>query len=361
MKLDIEPTVDLQSKPKEFLHQYDKARPLVLYGAGASCVFLVDFLQKNQITPVGIIDSDPKKRGTELCGLPAGSMKEAMKTYPDLEVFISAPSVADEIRRDLSAYLPEERIHYFEYERLFYCEPDDYKEYVRKHEKELQKIYSALADDFSKEVMDGMLRLWCSADPQYLESIYTPNQYFTTDIVHLGEQESFVDCGAFVGDTFEQFKNEVHENYLHYYGFEPQQECFSKLSKACGWDSRNTAIPFGASDRKAQLQFSAGNDGRQATVDDGGDVIINVTTIDEAVKGPVTFIKMDIEGSELEALHGAEQTILKNRPKLAICIYHKAEDIVEIPKYIMSLGLDYQYYIRHHQRYSGTETVFYAV
>jgi hypothetical protein len=70
---------------------------------------------------------------------------------------------------------------------------------------------------------------------------------------------------------------------------------------------------------------------------------------------------MDIEGAELNALRGAEKTILKYRPKLAICVYHKPEDIWEIPAYILSLHGDYRLYLRHYDICSPCETVLYAV
>lgn len=73
-----------------------------------------------------------------------------------------------------------------------------------------------------------------------------------------------------------------------------------------------------------------------------------------------TFIKMDIEGAEKEALIGAEQIIRCHKPKLAICVYHKPEDIYVLPELINSFREDYRFYLRH---YSNTiyETVLYAV
>jgi len=71
------------------------------------------------------------------------------------------------------------------------------------------------------------------------------------------------------------------------------------------------------------------------------------------------FIKMDIEGAELEALRGAEQSIRKFRPKLAICVYHKLNDFWEIPKYLDSLGLEYRFSLRHFTIHAE-ETVLFA-
>jgi len=73
-----------------------------------------------------------------------------------------------------------------------------------------------------------------------------------------------------------------------------------------------------------------------------------------------TFIKMDIEGSELEALKGAQNQIKVNKPKLAICVYHKETDLITIPQFILSLNPDYKLYLRHYGNFS-TELVLYAL
>ena len=78
------------------------------------------------------------------------------------------------------------------------------------------------------------------------------------------------------------------------------------------------------------------------------------------VKEPISFMKMDIEGAELRALHGAEKQIRTNRPKLAVCVYHKNEDILEIWNYLRELVPEYRFYLRHHTT-AGAETVLYAL
>lgn len=82
--------------------------------------------------------------------------------------------------------------------------------------------------------------------------------------------------------------------------------------------------------------------------------------MDDVVDEKVTFIKMDIEGAEYEALLGAKETIQKNKPKLAISIYHKPEDIISIPKLIKSMVPNYRLYIRHYSN-ADNETVLYAI
>ena len=74
----------------------------------------------------------------------------------------------------------------------------------------------------------------------------------------------------------------------------------------------------------------------------------------------MTFIKMDIEGAELEALKGSREIIQRYRPRLAISAYHKKEDLVELPLYIKELVPEYKLYIRHYSN-AGVETVLYAV
>ena len=89
-------------------------------------------------------------------------------------------------------------------------------------------------------------------------------------------------------------------------------------------------------------------------------VYVNADSIDNVLKErPATYIKLDVEGSELETLKGATNTIQKYRPKLAISLYHKPEDIVTLPLYIESLGMDYKYYMRHYQT-RWCETILYA-
>jgi len=92
--------------------------------------------------------------------------------------------------------------------------------------------------------------------------------------------------------------------------------------------------------------------------------LVETTTIDDTAHRfdmtRVNFIKMDIEGAELEALKGSERTLRKHRPKLAISLYHNPEDIETIPRYLAGLDLGYRFFLEHHTIYNN-ETVLFAV
>lgn len=187
------------------------------------------------------------------------------------------------------------------------------------------------------------------------------DQYFDKDIIKLGDNEMFLDCGAADGFNTEMFLKLSGKNAGAFL-FEPLAENLTDLKRFSKIPGVNI-IPHGVWDKTCKLTFINTDDrycGKFCEDDNG---IEWVTSIDEKVYNvvdKVTFIKMDIEGAELKALQGAKNTILRDRPRLAISIYHKPEDIYEIPLFIKSLVPEYKFYIRHYSNFQP-ETILYAV
>lgn len=121
------------------------------------------------------------------------------------------------------------------------------------------------------------------------------------------------------------------------------------------WDIYN----YGVYDDNGKLYFSSNSSSTKVSKD--GDIEVDVIKLDDFFKTheKPTFIKMDIEGAELAALRGCADTIREYKPKLAICVYHKPEDIFEIPEYILSLNPDYKMWLRHYTNLIN-ETVLYC-
>ena len=144
------------------------------------------------------------------------------------------------------------------------------------------------------------------------------------------------------------------------YIWEPDAENISRISRTLKNFTNYEIKPFAMWSRKEQLHFS-GTGSQISQVSTFGKSIVQADSIDnQHLDEPVTFIKMDIEGAEPEALKGAELTIRKYKPKLAICIYHQPSHLYEIPLWIKSTVPDYRIYIRHHSNRQA-ETVCYAV
>lgn len=118
-------------------------------------------------------------------------------------------------------------------------------------------------------------------------------------------------------------------------------------------------VPCGMWREKAELGFTENGD-PGSRIEAGSSTKIKVDSIDNiCADETVTFIKMDIEGSEKDALQGAVNVIKRDHPRLAICIYHSLEDLYEIPLWIKETVPEYRIYIRHHSD-NEAETVVYA-
>ncbi len=191
-------------------------------------------------------------------------------------------------------------------------------------------------------------------------------QYFSLDKLSHASEEVFVDVGSLDGNTAVNFAK-WSGNYKKIYCFEPDKEnvkkCISNINKS-GISNKTKLITSGAWSFDGELYIKADGNGLSYICSENNNVNyekVVVGKLDTVLKNErVTFIKMDIEGAEFEALRGAEEIISVQRPKLAISIYHKPEDIVELINLIMSYNDKYRFYLRHHSIVSW-DTVLYAI
>ncbi len=189
-------------------------------------------------------------------------------------------------------------------------------------------------------------------------------QYFDVDAVKPSEDgEVFIDAGCYDGLSSVNAAKWAEGRLEKVVAFEPDvnslKKCEEKIkSIGCEYEIHNLATW----DTKARLSFDIHeNAGYGSRVSGDGTVFVEADSIDHVLDGKkATYIKLDVEGSELKTLQGAVETIRRWRPKLAISIYHKPEDIIEIPAFVENLDMDYKYYIRHYQS-RIFETTLYAI
>lgn len=240
--------------------------------------------------------------------------------------------------------------------------------FFSENEAFFKQTYGWMVDELSKQTMEqyleGHMELTNFPMKELWKQEDVNNQYFPLDIVQLGDDEIFVDCGAYIGDTLESFHKRV-KRFEKYYALEPDKRRYTELEKIIKRSKgkgRICHVPVGAWDRKDELRFSLSNECGEIVSAEKSEEIIPVDAIDNIVNKDekVTFIKMDIEGAELKALEGARNTISKWKPKLAICVYHKREDLITIPQFIKQIDMNYKLYLRAHYPYCS-ELVLYAI
>lgn len=241
------------------------------------------------------------------------------------------------------------------------------RQYYSERRDDCEKVYKLLEDDQSKNCYRKMLKFRWTYDNRQLPYNSFRKQYFGNEYFQYNDGEVFVDCGAFDGDTLTKFKRVMR-----------------KHGKTIGMciaveaDDRNVrnlrrnhpdayVVEGGAWDKNQMLYFESGkgescciNDADNTDGMDCGTVRIKAFALGEIPEcQKATFIKMDIEGAEQKALIGLKNVIISNRPKLAISIYHKDEDMIDIPLMLHEWVPEYRLYVMQHTN-SVPETVLYA-
>ena len=230
----------------------------------------------------------------------------------------------------------------------------------------IEAVYNLLTDDYSRMVYLNVIMYRLTINVEYILRAYSQEpQYFIQKYRGLDRNEVFVDCGAFIGDSFQK--------YCYYntpparaYLFEPDFRNIKKINtllQNMNIDTKVKIIEKGVYSQTGNMYFHQDLSGEGSGLTDTlskDDISIEVTCIDDSINDEVTFIKMDIEGSEMAAVEGAKIHIADSYPKLAICLYHKVSDLWEIPLEIQKMFPRYKNYVLRHHRKISSETVIYV-
>ena len=239
---------------------------------------------------------------------------------------------------------------------------------VKQNASEIRWLYENVEDYRSKKVIYGLIRFWLELDFGYKNSIVEGNydDYFDLDVFGdvMSENEIFVDCGAYTGDTAESyFKNfkGCRRMYLYDMVADNLEMAKEKLGTNGNIVYRNVGVgsPEQAGERITVKNASTSTFSLESKRDpevadiEADESEIELVTLDEDITEPVSFVKMDIEGAEIDALNGAKDHISKDHPKLAICTYHHYEHLWKIPRLIRSIDPNYKLYLRYNGALNG--------
>ena len=342
------------------------SKEVVIWGISVSGLEELVHLKSAGVIVKGFTDSYVSERGNTFASYPIMTYDEIINET-DICIVISTRNVR--YLRDILAKCEKLRFsniyaHIFvygpaEYDITKMCkvveEESCYIDYVRNH----------LNDDKSVLTFNNLLQYRMTNNSRLIEEICEHGhiQYFPgDDIFSKNDSEVFVDAGGYNGDTSVKFFEWVDSKYKNIYIMEPDPLLFEVSKEYIKLKSIKDVcfVNKGAYSKKTIISFCSDSDSGSSRIADGGNYKIETITIDEMLAGDyATYIKMDIEGAEYEALLGCDRTIDKFRPKLAISIYHKEKDLWKIPYYLMKKYPYYKFYIRHYTDIT-TETILYA-
>lgn len=325
------------------MNQWD----VFLYGAGEEISSVILYLWNLGVDIKGIFDCDMQKEGKKILGcVPVIFPYHVTKKYDEKKTFVLINTIFfEEIEQsEILDLLFKMGITKF-YE-LTQNEKEEIKakphpwadigriDYYRNHVEELEKTYDLLYDKKSKEVMLEYIRTYMEFGSYRLEQCNGQIKYFYGQnkdgskeklYSHL-EDEVWINCGSSIGDNiFWYFANGLKAKYI--YAFEANKKTYDRLIKNLKYLPQNYADKIYAVN----------------------EFIGDKTNWKLLKEDKITLINADIEGGELELLKSMKNIIASDRPVLAICAYHKSEDLTTLPQFISQISENYCFILRKYE------------
>ncbi|MEI7937314.1 MAG: FkbM family methyltransferase [Verrucomicrobiota bacterium] len=332
--------------------------PLVLWGAAKCAQNFCRLLARNDI-PVTAVFVDIRLAGMKLNGLDISSFDDVCSAYRKFNILVAhgRPELAGKYRghpQVANVYILSDingfGMHYS-------------PAFLQANAVALDGLWNEFTDAASHESLLAYVTARATNNWEHILPYICANEYFP-DFMSLTSEEVVVDCGAYTGDTLMEYVRRTGGRFRRYYALEP---CPPNLEELRGVVTRNNLhdveiLAVGAWDKQERLAFVQDGDQSHAEAVEGekSSCLIDLDTIDNICGENATFIKMDIEGAELRALSGSMKTIRYNRPKLAVSVYHRTEDLIAIPQFIKRTCPEYRLYFRLHD-HLGMGAVLYAL
>ncbi len=354
-------------KEKKLLKQKLQEKPIVLYGLGFFGAVIVRNFKLENIEVECFCDS--KKRGIDNeTGLNIISPEELVSQYGNANIVISVanPTTEQSVYNTITSLgIAEQQIFRFKDAYQFIRKSrveqvamslEEFQEYRAGYER----AYNFFEDEESKKVVIETIKNYLFHD---LFEYDNPKESYFPQQFCFSQQEVFVDGGLYTGDTTEEFIRQTGKEYKRIIGFDIDDKnleaAYKNLQDTPGLEIVKKGLWDCSTFLHAELGITAGSNIKEEAED-----VVELTSLDEVFKDSdieeyPTFIKLDIEGSEQQALKGAEKIIRQAKPKLAVCVYHKPEDIYVLLELLQKYNPEYRFFLKHYSPYIW-DTVLYA-
>jgi FkbM family methyltransferase len=352
-------------------------RDIVLMGAGGLGRRALAGLRRHGVEPLAFADNGTQ--GTTLDGLPVLSPEAAAREFGARAAFVvtiwgaNRPHRFAHSREQLQA-LGCDVVCSFP--ALFWKYPDallpfylqDLPSRLLEQRADVLRAFDVWEDEASRAEYVAQVRFRLHADFDGLSHPVTHPQYFADDLFAWSDEEWIVDGGAYDGDTVRMLTKMYGDRFGHVLALEPDPANFARLqatvaalSPAARAKVECCQVALGSERRTLHLDATGTAASATSVAASAGTIAVSAETLDSLVEGATpTFIKLDIEGFEMDALEGGRRTLQRHAPVLAVCVYHLQEHLWTIPLLLRRWRDDYALFLRPHNE-EGWDLVCYAV
>ena len=340
----------------ELLTKTDK--PIILYGTGNGADIVIDELSRLGVKISEVAASEGFVRKRDFRGFTVRSIKDITENYQDFIIILGFASCIPQVMEDIKKLSQK-------YQVIMPVVPVFgntifNREYLEKHLEELKNIRDMLFDEESKRVFDNMILFHFTGELHYLFDSESTRETALTDILKLTDKEDMLDLGAYRGDTIEELIS-LTGGYSSVLSLEPDKKSFDKLCNYLSGKENTQALPYAVWNCEKELVFSGGG-GRQSTLSENGKYTVQAVAVDSITNDrKITYVKMDVEGVEKEAIQGMQVLMKAQKPKLSIACYHRTEDLCTLIPLIKSINPQYKIHLRHHPYIPFWDTNLYCI
>ncbi len=338
-----------QNTPPLWERLQKEERPIVLYGMGNGADKIIRVCNSYGIKIAGVFASDDFAKHKLFHAMPVmkyAELKEKLGVSP--VVLLSFATARNEVLENIYKIAADTQL--FAPDVPVYGDTLFTYEYFTEHKAEFEEVYSLLGDERSKKLYENVIRYKISGDISYLSDVDDEEEYMR-DILGAERFSSFVDAGAYRGDTaIAQMK--YSPNLKKIYAIEPDEKTFKRLCESLApYDVCFSPFCAALGNENTEMAFF-GDGGRGSTLTKEGKATVSVRRLDDrlGVDSPdflaPDYIKYDVEGMEANALLGSQKTIEKYRPSLLVSLYHRSEDLIDLPLLINETYPNVSIYLR---------------
>lgn len=335
-------------------------RPVVMYGMGNGADKIIERFDNFGITVSDFFASDGFVRGHSFHGKKVLSFSEIKEKYEEFIIILSFASSLDEVLDRF--YELDSRYEMYAPDVPVTGEGTFDMEFYTRYRGSFETARTHLADEQSKKVFDNVIKYKLTGKISYLKDIETTPDEVWNNILSPEKYVTCVDAGAYNGDTAREMLARC-KNLEKIIALEPDNRNFRKLYAFSESEARILPVNAAAWNENTELEFDGGGN-RNAnlfSVNTEKTVSIEARTIDGLCGGKTDYIKYDVEGAEKRAIWGSRKTILKYSPDLLVSVYHRNEDLFDLPLMINSLDPKYKLYLRKFKYVPAWDLNLYAV